>query len=61
MTSSDTAPSFSGLGHRPFTAAARVRIPLGSPAPLQDSTEAAPAPITTEHRVRCVTAASLAL
>ncbi len=26
------APSFSGLGHRPFTAAARVRIPLGSPA-----------------------------
>jgi hypothetical protein len=25
-----TAPSFSGLGHRPFTAAARVRIPLGS-------------------------------
>ena len=25
------APSFSGLGHRPFTAAARVRIPLGSP------------------------------
>ena len=26
-----SAPSFSGLGHRPFTAAARVRIPLGSP------------------------------
>jgi hypothetical protein len=26
------APSFSGLGHRPFTAAARVRIPLGSPS-----------------------------
>ena len=26
----DLAPSFSGLGHRPLTAAARVRIPLGS-------------------------------
>jgi hypothetical protein len=25
-----TAPSFSGLGHCPLTAAARVRIPLGS-------------------------------
>ena len=24
-------PSSSGLGHRPFTAAARVRIPLGVP------------------------------
>ena len=24
------APSFSGLGRRPFTAVARVRIPLGS-------------------------------
>src|SRR5690606_34711105 len=25
-----SAPSFSGLGRRPFTAVARVRIPLGS-------------------------------
>ena len=25
-------PSSSGLGHRPFTAATRVRIPLGVPA-----------------------------
>jgi hypothetical protein len=27
------APSFSGLGHRPLTAAARVQIPLGSQQP----------------------------
>src|SRR5690606_3390020 len=29
------APSFSGLGRRPFTAVARVRIPLGSLLPVQ--------------------------
>ena len=30
-----SAPSFSGLGRRPFTAVARVRIPLGSLFPTQ--------------------------
>ena len=30
-----SAPSFSGLGRRPFTAVARVRIPLGSRNPIQ--------------------------
>src|SRR5438128_10056159 len=28
---SRTSPSSRGLGHRPFTAATRVRIPLGTP------------------------------
>jgi hypothetical protein len=28
------SPSSSGLGHRPFTAATRVRLPLGTPAQL---------------------------
>src|SRR5690554_6286870 len=31
------APSSSGLGHRPFKAAARVRIPLGLPAARRSS------------------------
>ena len=30
-----TSPSSRGLGHRPFTAATRVRIPLGTPFFLQ--------------------------
>ena len=32
-------PSSSGLGHRPFKAAARVRIPLGAPAGLSWQTQ----------------------
>jgi hypothetical protein len=37
-----TSPSSRGLGHRPFTAATRVRIPLGTPpdCPLQNVTRA---------------------
>ena len=31
----NSAPSSSGLGHRPFTAATRVRISLGSPLTLK--------------------------
>ncbi len=33
-----TPPSSSGLGHRPFTAAARVRIPLGVRSLAEKST-----------------------
>ena len=33
-----SAPSFSGLGRRPFTAVARVRIPLGSLSDTQLNT-----------------------
>jgi hypothetical protein len=32
-----TSPSSRGLGHRPFTAATRVRIPLGTPILLRSS------------------------
>src|SRR5438552_419594 len=31
LSQPSTSPSSRGLGHRPFTAATRVRIPLGTP------------------------------
>ena len=37
-------PSSSGLGHRPFKAAARVRIPLGAPVSAQPGASAVPDP-----------------
>ncbi len=46
------SPSSSGLGHRPFKAAARVRIPLGTRAPPTFSRESGASPGSTPSRPR---------